>query len=188
MDFFSSFQVVWDKLGGIYIAASAPDFKVQDKKLIDWYRRQIKNLNIEVKYNTEIKDLSKIEADEIVIATGSTARKLKLPGFEKAIEAVDYLLENKEVGQTVAVVGGGLSGCEIAYDLHLKGKTPIIVEALNDLMVSNSLSLANTSYLRDYFKTNKVDVYLESKCKEYTRGRIVVVGKDGTEKKWADNI
>ena len=178
-----------DKLGGIFIAAAAPEFKEQDKKLIEWYRRQIKNLNIEVKYNTQIDDLSQIEADETIIATGAKARKLNLPGFEKAIEAVDYLLGNKEVGQTVAVVGGGLSGCEIAYDLHLKGKTPIIVETLNDLMVSNSLSLANTSYLRDYFKTNKIDVYLESKCKEYSRGRIVIVDKNGNEKKIkVDNV
>ena len=178
-----------DKLGGVYIAASTPDFKEPDKRLLDWYRRQIKNLNIEVKYNTEITDLSVLDADEIIVATGAKPKKLNLPGIEKAVEAVDYLLGNKEVGETVAVIGGGLTGCEIAYDLALKGKKPIIVEALNDLIVANNISLANSSYLRDYFKTNKVPVYLESKCIDIKNKSITIEAKDGTTKKIkVDNV
>ena len=178
-----------DKLGGVYIAASTPDFKEPDKRLLDWYRRQIKNLNIEVKYNTEITDLSVLDADEIIVATGAKPKKLNLPGIEKAVEAVDYLLGNKEVGETVAVIGGGLTGCEIAYDLALKGKKPIIVESLNDLIVANNISLANSSYLRDYFKTNKVPVYLESKCIDIKNKSITIEAKDGTTKKIkVDNV
>ena len=178
-----------DKLGGVYIAAAAADFKEPDKRLLDWYRRQIKQLNIKVNLNTEITDLSKIDADEIVIATGAKARKLNIPGFEKTIEATDYLLGNHEVGENVVVIGGGLSGCEIAYDLHLKGKNPTIVEMQNDLMVANNLSLANTSFLRDYFKTNKVPVYLESKCVEIKNKTATIEDKDGKHHRIkADNV
>lgn len=166
-----------DKLGGVFIAAAAPDFKGADKALIEWYRRQIAKLNIEVKYNTEIKDLTELDADEIVIATGAKAKKLPVAGAERAIEAVDYLKGHK-VGQKVVVIGGGLSGCEIAYDLALKGKKPVIVEGLQDLMVANGLCLANSSYLRDYFKTNKVPVYLESKCLEI-KDKSVIIEKAG---------
>ena len=171
-----------DKLGGVFNAAAAPDFKENDKKLLKWYIRQLEKLNVEIKLNTEVTDINTIKADEIVVATGAKARKLKLDGFENTIEAVDYLYGTKQVGEKVVVIGGGLTGCEIAYDLHRKGKSPIIVEALNDLMVARGLSLANSSYLRDYFKTNKVPVYLETKCKSITKNGVVIQEKDGTEK------
>lgn len=167
-----------DILGGVFIAAAAPSFKEKDRMLLQWYRRQIKNLGIDVKFNTEIKDLSQIDADEIVIATGSTPKSLPIKGIENSIEAIEYL-NGKEVGQNVVIIGGGLSGCEIAYDLFLKGKHPIIIEAKNDLMVSNTLCLANSSYLRDYFDYKNIPVYLESKVIEINDDSVIIQDKEG---------
>lgn len=166
-----------DRLGGVFIPASMPSFKEKDKMLLDWYRRQIDKLNIEVKYNSEITNLKDIVADEIVIATGSKPKKLPISGVEKTIEAIDYL-NGKEVGENVVIIGGGLSGCEIAYELFLKGKHPIIVEAQNDLMIANGLCLANSSYLRDYFKYKNVPVYLESRVLEIKDGSVLIEDKD----------
>lgn len=157
-------------LGGVFIAAAAPSFKEKDRDLIKWYEKEIKDLNIEVKFNTEVKpeDIAKLGADEVVVATGSKARKLRVPGAEKGIEACEYLLGTKEVGNKVIVIGGGLSGCEIALDLYNKGKTPIIVEMKNDLVAMRGICLANTSYLRDFFALNKVDVRLNTGLVEIT--------------------
>lgn len=157
-------------LGGVFIAAAAPSFKEKDRDLIKWYEKEIKDLNIEVKFNTEVKpeDIAKLGADEVVVATGSKARKLRVPGAEKGIEACEYLLGNKEVGNKVIVIGGGLSGCEIALDLYNKGKTPVIVEMKNDLVAMRGVCLANTSYLRDFFALNKVDVRLNTGLVEIT--------------------
>lgn len=166
-----------DKLGGVFIPASMPSFKEKDKMLLDWYRRQIDKLNIEVKYNSEITNLKDIVADEIVIATGSKPKKLPISGVEKTIEAIDYL-NGKEVGENVVIIGGGLSGCEIAYELFLKGKHPIIVEAQNDLMIANGLCLANSSYLRDYFKYKNVPVYFESRVLEIKDESVLIEDKD----------
>ena len=157
-------------LGGVFIAAAAPSFKEKDRDLIKWYEKEIKDLNIEVKFNTEVKpeDIAKLGADEVVVATGSKARKLRVPGAEKGIEACEYLLGTKEVGNKVIVIGGGLSGCEIALDLYNKGKTPVIVEMKNDLVAMRGICLANTSYLRDFFALNKVDVRLNTSLVEIT--------------------
>lgn len=157
-------------LGGVFIAAAAPSFKEKDRDLIKWYEKEIKDLNIEVKFNTEVKpeDIAKLGADEVVVATGSKARKLRIPGAEKGIEACEYLLGTKEVGNKVIVIGGGLSGCEIALDLYNKGKTPVIVEMKNDLVAMRGVCLANTSYLRDFFALNKVDVRLNTGLVEIT--------------------
>ena len=94
-------------LGGVFIAAAAPSFKEKDRDLIKWYEKEIKDLNIEVKFNTEVKpeDIAKLGADEVVVATGSKARKLRVPGAEKGIEACEYLLGTKEVGNKVIVIG-----------------------------------------------------------------------------------
>jgi len=79
----------------------------------------------------------------------------------------------------VAVIGGGLTGCEIAYDLYLQGKKPVIVEMQDDLITTKGICLANTSYLRDFFKTNKVPVYLETSLSEINDGSVTLKDKEG---------
>ena len=168
-----------DKLGGVFIAASAPSFKEKDRALIAWYIRELNKQSVTVKMNTEVTDIKSLDADEIIVATGAKARSIPLKGAETAVEAIDYLLGNKEVGEKVVVIGGGLTGCEIAYDLYLKGKQPMIVEMQNDLITTKGICLANTSYLRDFFKTNKVPVYLETSLSEIGDGFVMIKDKDG---------
>ena len=167
------------ELGGAFIAASAESYKGKLRDLLAWYRRQMDKLGIEVHLNDEIKDISVFGSAPVIIATGATPRYLRsVPGHDKMIEACDFLL-GKEVGETVAVIGGGLTGCEIAYELALKGKKPIIVEMKDDLVSQKGVCLANSSYLREWFALNKVPVYLETSLKEVRDGAIVCQKKDG---------
>ena len=169
-----------DKLGGVFIAAAAPSFKEKDRELIAWYIREVAKLPITVKMNTEVTDIKALDADEIIVATGAKAKRLPIKGADTAIEAVDYLLGNKTVGERVVVIGGGLTGCEIAYDLFLQGKKPAIVEMQDDLITTPGICLANTSYLRDCFKTNNVPVHLETSVSEIKADGVTVTHKDGT--------
>lgn len=171
------------ELGGVFIPAGKMSFKERDRMLLNWYRRQIDKLKIEVKLNTNITDLKQIKADEIVIATGSTAKKLKIQGVERAIEAIDFLNNPEKAKENVVIIGGGLTGCEIAYQLALDGKKPVIVEAKNDLMAMRGLCLANSSFLRDYFKHNNIPVYLESYVSQIGKNYVIVTEKDGSQKK-----
>ena len=174
--------VIYEKgseLGGTFIAASAESYKGKLRDLLAWYRRQMKELGIEVHLNTEIGDLSRFAGQPVVIATGADARVLKnVPGHEKMIEACDYLT-GTPVGDTVAVIGGGLTGCEIAYELALQGKKPVIVEMKDDLISQKGVCLANSSYLREWFALHEVPVYLETTLKEVRDGEIVCTNKDG---------
>ena len=179
-----------DKLGGVFIAAAAPSYKEKDRDLIAWYNREIMKYDaITVHMNTEVKDIASLGADEVIVATGSVANKIPVKGADKAIEAVDFLLGNKTVGDNVVVVGGGLTGCEIAYELYLQGKNPTIVEMQDDLITTPGVALANTSFLRDFFKTNKVPVYLETKTTEIRDDGVTIATKDGkTQDIPADNV
>jgi len=168
-----------DKLGGVFIRASMMDFKEKDQELLAWYINQVKSLPIEVKFNSEVKDLESLKADEVIVATGAKARKLKTPGFENAIEVCDYLNMHSVAKDKVIVIGGGLTGCEIAYQLCLEGKHPTIVEMKNDLTAQPGVCLANSSYLREYFALHKVPVYLETSVVEIKKDGIVVKDKTG---------
>ena len=176
--------VIYEKsgeLGGTFIAASAESYKGKLRELLAWYRRQMEQLGIEVRLNTEIKDLSGFAGQDVVIATGARARRLKnVPGSEKMIEACDYLT-GTPVGDMVAVIGGGLTGCEIAYELALQGKKPVIVEMKDDLISQKGVCLANSSYLREWFALNGVPVWLETTLKAVRDGSILCAGKDGKE-------
>ena len=178
-----------DKLGGVFIAAATPSFKEKDRALIAWYNREITKYPIEIKLNTEVKSVEELGADEVIVATGAVANQPPIPGIEKGMQAVDFLLGDKQVGQNVTIIGGGLTGCEIAYELYLQGKNPTIVEMLDDLICTPGICLANTSYLRDFFKLHEVPVYLESKVSAIKEGSVTVVDKEGkTMEIPADNV
>ena len=168
-----------DRLGGVFIAAAAPSFKEKDRELIRWYEKQMRELPIRVELNRKIADVSTLNADEVIIATGSKARRLPVKGVEKSIEACDYLLGRKPVGDRVILIGGGLTGCEIALDLYLKGKTPVIVEMKNDLIAVKGVCLANSSYLRDFFALHQVEVHLNTRLTEVTDRGVLVQNEKG---------
>ena len=176
-----------DVLGGTFIPASAESYKGKLRDLLAWYRYQMEKLGIEVKYNTEIKDISAFKNEPVIVATGSKPRILPIPGKEKMVEACDYL-NGAPVGDKVAVIGGGLTGSEIAYELELQGKHPIIVEMKDDLVSQTGVCLANSSYLREYFAYKKVPVYLETKLEEVKDGAIVVSNKEGKQEIPCDSV
>ena len=163
------------ELGGIFIAAAAPDFKEKDKQLIKWLVRQIKKQGVNIHLNSEVTSDNLPEADEIIIATGAEANRIPIPGAaDYAMDATDYLLGKQEAGDNVVIIGGGLTGCEIALDLFRKGKHPVIVEMKDDLIAVKNMCLANTSYLRDCFRTNEVPVYLNAAVKQIEENEVLI--------------
>ncbi len=168
-----------DVLGGTFIAASAESYKGNLRDLLAWYRLQMKKLDVEIHLNNEVKDVKAFGNLPVIVATGAIARVLKnVPGHEKMIEACDFLT-GTEVGDTVVVIGGGLTGSEIAYELAITGKNPVIVEMKNDLVAQKGVCLANSSYLREWFAANNIPVYLETGLEEVCDDHIVCKGKDG---------
>ena len=171
-----------DKLGGLFLTASAMSFKENDKELLNWYLKEIEKQQIEVRFNSEINDLATLsDFDEVIVATGSIPRTLPVPGFENTVNFTELLVDKKEVGDKVLFFGGGQSSCEAAYDLILQGKHPIIVEYACDLIAAQATCLANTSFLRDAMEYHNVPVYLESTITSIGDGFVMVKGKDDKE-------
>lgn len=172
-----------DRLGGVFNEAAFFTFKEKDRELLQYYSCQIQKSSVSVHMNTEIKDLSALDADEIVVATGSSStRRLNVPGSEHSVSALEFLQKGMESKDNVVIIGGGLTGCEMAYELAMQGKHPVIVEVMNDILIAPGSCMANTSYLRDAFDYYKVPVYVSGTTEKITEDAVEIVMEDGTHK------
>ena len=169
-----------DRIGGLFLTASAMSFKENDKALITWYENEVKKQGLDIRFNTEINDLGTVRGfDEIIVATGAVPRKMVIPGFEKCLTFTQLLREKYPVGDKVLFFGGGQSACEAAYEMIKQGKHPMIVEFARDLVPAQNVCLSNASFLRDAMEFHKVPVYLEHTIREIKDKTAVVASKDG---------
>ena len=169
-----------DRIGGLFLTASAMSFKENDKALIRWYENEVKKQGLDIRFNTEINDLGTVRGfDEIIVATGAVPRKMVIPGFEKCLTFTQLLREKYPVGDKVLFFGGGQSACEAAYEMIKQGKHPMIVEFAKDLVPAQNVCLSNASFLRDAMEFHKVPVYLEHTIREIKDKTAVVASKDG---------
>ncbi|WP_068500997.1 oxidoreductase [Paenibacillus kribbensis] len=183
-----------DKLGGAIIAAAVPDFKDADRRLLEWYERSLKQLGVNVHFNSKM-DMDKVRAlhaDEIVIAAGATPRipPIKDLNRDEAVTAIDILLGKKEAGEKCVVIGGGQVGCELAVWLQQKGKQVTIVEMLGELMAGGveQIPIPNRLMMIDMVTYNKVDVKLNSKVESVAGKYVTLQTPDGTETLEADTV
>ncbi|MHA3116596.1 FAD-dependent oxidoreductase [Acinetobacter sp. ANC 4635] len=89
-----------------------------------------------------LNDGSTISADAIVIATGSRARMLSLPGSQlpgvvtlRTYGDVQLLRDSWTPATRLLIVGGGLIGCEVATTARKLGLSVTILEAGDELLV-----------------------------------------------------
>ena len=181
-----------DKLGGAFRAAATPDFKDDDKKLLAWYYKQLSDLEIPVHLNSPVDNelVEKEKADVVIIATGSVKKKIPIPGFDlpHICDAKEYLLEDRKVGNNVTVIGGGLTGCEVAYTLAKQGKAVTIIEMMPDILQVVDLCKVNSDMLRDLLNFHNAHVYTGAATKEIGKD-YVNFEKDGkTHVIAADNV
>lgn len=165
-----------NELGGVFIPAAAFDFKDDDRRLIRWYRKQMVDTGVNVKLNTEFKPENKQSYDKVIVATGAHERRLDVPGFdcENVRYAVDVLNNQNITDQNVVIVGAGLTGCELAYDLARKNKKVTVVEQLPAIMNVEGLNAANYNCLLDLMEYYKVDILKNSKVLKYEDGKAYV--------------
>ena len=177
-----------DRLGGVFNAAAAMSYKEKDKDLLRWFERELRSTDTVIHLNEEVSDLSKLDADIIVIAVGAKARILNIPGSERSVTATDFLERNTDDADSVVIIGGGLTGCEIAYELALKGKHPSVVEMTENIVGARGICMANSSMLRELLRYHEVPVYLNSQVEEIRDGEAVVRTPEGKKVIPADKV
>ncbi len=175
-------------LGGHLKAASVPDFKKDLERLLDWYRMELQDLNVEIKVDCKATpDVVKQEQpDATVIATGSTSRILDVPGMrrEKIATDIELLLGKKIAGTKVVIVGGGMNGSETALWLAQQGKQVTLVEMLPELMMAGRVPIphANRLMLSDLLRFHHVEVLTDCAVVEVQEEGVVLMA-NGSQRK-----
>jgi 2,4-dienoyl-CoA reductase-like NADH-dependent reductase (Old Yellow Enzyme family)/thioredoxin reductase len=127
-----------DYIGGAAeLATRTPDKEVLNL-FIDYYRKQLDKLGVTIKLNTfaTAEMIKEMNPYAIFVATGS---KPFIPNIEGISENTIYTVEqaldkNFEVkNEKVVVIGGGMTGCEVAEDLALKGNYVTLIEMQDKL-------------------------------------------------------
>lgn len=166
------------ELGGAFLAAAAPSFKDEDKHLLRWYERQLSELKVNIKLNTLAtqENVTAGEYDAVFTATGSTERALQIPGLNESNSsyAIETLRNRTIENKRVLIIGGGLTGCEIAYDLSKKGNQVTIVEMSDTIMNSFGLSAANYNMMMELLEYCKVTIMKNSVLQSYEDGRAII--------------
>ncbi|MCK4225031.1 MAG: dihydrolipoyl dehydrogenase [candidate division Zixibacteria bacterium] len=115
---------------------------------------------IEIK--TDKDKIQKIEADKILIATGSVPIMLPIPGMElEGVVDSTGALCFREIPKSMLVIGGGAIGCEFAYIYHSFGTQVTIVEMLSQILPGEDHEIVAS--LRTSLEKAGIKIFTDSK-------------------------
>jgi len=166
---------LWDKsdrLGGkLNIAALLP-YQDELRDLVRYYEDELRRVGVVVELGKEATPISIIRqgADVVILATGSTASLPKGRGIarQKVAMAEDVLMGRAKVGGRVAVLGGGILGCELAEFLADRGSKVVIVKGSRELAFDASTVVR--LHLLQSLERRGVEVIASAKDQEITHG------------------
>lgn len=181
------------ELGGNLIPGGSHSFKKEVRDLNAWYQNELNLLPVEIHTGETVtaEQLKTVGADVIILATGSVPVMPNVPGIkdEKVIGCMDAFAHPEKIGQKVAVIGGGLVGCEMALEYAQDGKEVTVVEALPKILSAGILSpIPNGQMIPDLFEYYHVNVLENHKLSAVENGK-AVLECDGQKKELdADSI
>lgn len=116
--------------GGILNSEQAIGFKREMYELGRTLAAACERAGVELRVNTPVTPAlcREIAPDALLVAVGSTPIVPPLPGIGRAIVVNELYRREAEAGDTVAVLGGGLAGCECAVHLARAGKQVALIE------------------------------------------------------------
>ena len=125
----------------------------------------------------KVKVGSKIlETKNVVIATGSTPVPISGYDFKEKILSTDTFWSMDELPKSIAVIGGGYSGCEFASILNVLGCKVWLIEMKETLMPDNPQEIGKT--LEKYMRIDGITVLTNSKVEKITDNGILVNGQN----------
>ena len=131
----------------------------------------------EIISSNNVKVGSKIlETKNVVIATGSTPVSITDYDSKEKILSTDTFWSIEELPKSIAVIGGGYSGCEFASILNVLGCKVWLIEMEETLMPDNPREIGKT--LEKYMRIDGITVLTNSKVEKITDNGILVNGQN----------
>lgn len=119
--------------------------------------------------------------EAVINAVGAHSAAPRIPGIDSVnvADAWKVLAGEQQVYGTVAVIGGGMVGCETAEYLAARGCKVSVIEMMNKIAAGESTTILPT--LLENYKTYGVEQYPSHKVKEFRMDAVVCENKDGAE-------
>ena len=119
--------------------------------------------------------------EAVINAVGSHSAAPRIPGIDSVnvADAWKVLAGEQQVYGTVAVIGGGMVGCETAEYLAARGCKVSVIEMMDKIAAGESTTILPT--LLENYKTYGVEQYPSHKVKEFRMDAVVCENKDGAE-------
>ena len=119
--------------------------------------------------------------DAVINAVGAHSAAPRIPGIDSVnvADAWKVLAGEQQVYGTVAVIGGGMVGCETAEYLAARGCKVSVIEMMDKIAAGESSTILPT--LLENYKTYGVEQYPSHKVKEFRMDAVVCENKDGAE-------
>ena len=126
----------------------------------------------------ELKDAG---FEAVINAVGAHSAAPRIPGIDNVnvADAWKVLAGEQQVYGTVAVIGGGMVGCETAEYLAARGCKVSVIEMMDKIAAGESTTILPT--LLENYKTYGVEQYPSHKVKEFRMDAVVCENKDGAE-------
>jgi len=171
-------------LGGQLFYADYVWFKVDMKKYRDYLIRQVEKAKIKIKLSTEASPelIHQEMADAVIVAVGADPLIPPIPGVDKAnvTKAIDVYVDTEKLGKKVAIIGGGMVGCETALHLTHSGREVLLVEMV-DMLAPDGIFTERTHTLDYMDKDPLLTCHVNTKCTEILDNGIKVIGESGEE-------
>ena len=119
--------------------------------------------------------------EAVINAVGAHSAAPRIPGIDSVnvADAWKVLAGEQQVYGTVAVIGGGMVGCETAEYLAARGCKVSVIEMMDKIAAGESTTILPT--LLENYKTYGVEEYPSHKVKEFRMDAVVCENKDGAE-------
>jgi len=121
-----------------------------------------------------------IETKNTIIATGS--RPVEIPGFKfdgTHVITSTEALEMKEIPKNFVVIGGGVTGLEMATMYAQLGGKVTVIEMLDQLLPGLDIELVRI--IERTFRRLGVEYHVKSRAKEYRDGKVYAILEDGRD-------
>lgn len=149
--------------------------------LLNYFEKQIARSNIELKLGVEFNPNDLTEPlDVVVISTGSVPSIPIIPGVkdERIMTTVDCLNGSCPKGnEDILVVGGGVTGCELALFLKSIGNRVILVEKGDSL--ADDLEEISRMDLIKRMAQEKIQVFLRISLREISEEGAILANEEG---------
>ncbi len=111
------------EIGGQFNIAKQIPGKEEFEETIRYFTQKIKTSGVNLKLNTIVDENQLKDFDLVILSTGIKPRKPGIKGINhsKVMSYLDVLKDKKEIGKTVAIIGAGGIGFDVAEYITHKG-------------------------------------------------------------------